>query len=352
MKKACLFLFVLLSSCKEGPSFSVEEVTVQSKVNNVSIAGTLTLPNGKGPFKGVILLAGTGKMDRDQTFEGHKFFKVLANYLAENGIASYRYDKRGVGESTGSFETATLEDFASDAFVALEFLKSHPKISEVGFIGQSEGGKVAPLATLNNNLCDFLVLMAPPGLPLDQASLNQTKAMLSARGISKDNIQKQLIIEAQIWNLVKSKKDIDSIRIEVEKTIRSNIDDYYYLKNVVKEGLEKAIIDEVNWFVNSLNFNEIHGPYYSSDFFKKIKCPVFILTGDKDLFVVYPEEFNYLKGLIETNREIKSTFKVYPNVNHLFQTCETGLYEEVSKISETINPHVMRDIANWIKGFN
>ena len=339
----CLFY---LYSC--GQSITTKEVEIINPIDNITLSGSLTLPKGPGPFPGVVLVAGTGKMDRDQTFEGHKFFKVLADYLAENGIASYRYDKRGVGKSSGDFKTATLKAFSSDAFEALKYLKSHSKISYAGFIGHSEGGKVAPMATLDNDVCDFLVLMAPPGLPADMSWPNMTETELRERGIKNEVIQKQIALEKQIWELVKTGDNIVQTREMVKDLIRNNIDDYHYIKNTHKEDLEQRIEEDANWFVDSINFDEMQN-YIDSKILSELNCPVFAITGDKDLFVVYPGEFDMVITLIKSNSEIESTFKVYPGLNHLFQNCETGLIEEVSQISETMDTQVMSDISEWIK---
>lgn len=348
MNKVLLILIFLIVSCEKQQSFTVEEVIVKNEADNISLAGNLTLPSGEGPFTGVVLVAGSGEMDRDETFHGHKFFKVLAEYLAKNGIASYRYDKRGVGASTGNFETATIRNFSSDALEALKFLKSHPRIAQAGFIGHSEGTKAASMATLNNNYCDFLVLMAPYALPSDQGFLRLTEAVLSARGIPREDIDKHINIESQIWELLKQDSSLKVIRVNAEHIIRTNLDDYHYLKNTKKEDLDNAISNDVKYFVNALNLDEIRN-YNEATFLSELKCPVFALTGNKDLFVVYPDDFNRVKELIESNPNIESTFKVYPNLNHLFQTCETGLVEEVSHIAETMNKQVLYDIAGWIK---
>lgn len=341
-----LFFSLYLYSC--GQYNTSQEVEIFNPIDNVTISGSLTLPKGPGPYPGVVLVAGTGKMDRDQTFEGHKFFKVLANYLAKNGIASYRYDKRGVGKSSGNFNTATLKAFSSDALEALKFLKSHSKISYAGFIGHSEGGKVAPMATLNNNVCDFLVLMAPPGLPSDKTLLNMTEAELRVKGLENDAIQKQIDIETQIWELVKTGNNIVQTKEMVKDLIHINIDHYYYLKDIKKEELDARIEQDANWFVNSVNFEEMQN-YIDSKMLSELNCPVFAITGDKDLFVVYPTEFDMVRTLLKSKTEIESTFKVYPGLNHLFQNCETGLIEEVSMISETMDSEVMADISEWIK---
>ena len=122
---------------------------------------------------------------------------------------------------------------------------------------------------------------------------------------------------------------------------------FYYLKGTNEEDLESEIQGQVDWFVNSINFDYFK-KYIDHEFFSDIKCPVFAITGDKDLFVVYPEEFDLIKSQLSSNKDYTNSFKVYPNVNHLFQTCETGLYEEVSQITETLNEQVMADIAEWI----
>lgn len=346
MKNLLLSLIVLFFGCEKQQSFSVEEIIVKNEEDKIELAGNLTLPDGEGPFPGVVLVAGTGPIDRDETFEGHKFFKVLAEYLAINGIASYRYDKRGVGGSTGDFSLVTIRDFSSDAFVALKFLKSHPRIDRAGFIGHSEGTKVTSMATLDNDYCDFLVLMAPYALPGDQGFLNQTEAILSAKGVTRENINKQLNIETQIWELLKKEESLETTRLKVQNLVRNNLDDYHYLKNTKSEDLEEAITSEANFFVTALNIDEVRN--YNDPFLSKLKCPVFALTGDKDLYVVYPNDFNRAKELIKSNAGIESTFKVYPSVNHMFQTCETGLYDEISQIRETMNEQVMADIADWI----
>ncbi|MBA0086907.1 MAG: alpha/beta hydrolase, partial [Acidobacteria bacterium Pan2503] len=101
-----------------------EQVTFANPKAQVSLAGTLTVPPGSGPFPAAILVAGSGPQDRDETVAGHRPFLVLADYLTRKGIAVLRYDKRGIGKSTGSFDQATSEDFASDAAAALAYLKS------------------------------------------------------------------------------------------------------------------------------------------------------------------------------------------------------------------------------------
>jgi dienelactone hydrolase len=104
-----------------------------------SLGASLILPPGAGPFPGVVFLHGSGPQPRDAN-------RWAAHALAEEGIASVIFDKRGVGESECSFEGATLEDLAHDGIAAASFLLNQPGVDAVGFAGHSQGGWIAPLA--------------------------------------------------------------------------------------------------------------------------------------------------------------------------------------------------------------
>jgi len=94
---------------------------------NGDTRGTLTIPQGAGPFPAALLLSGSGPQDRDEFLAGHRPMLVVADYLTRKGIVVLRYDKRGIGKSTGDFAKATTEDFAADAEAALAYLKNERK---------------------------------------------------------------------------------------------------------------------------------------------------------------------------------------------------------------------------------
>ena len=127
------------------------------------MSGTLTLPRGQANPPAVILIAGYGPHDRDLTGMGHKYFLVLADYLTRNGIAVLRFDKRGVGKSTGVYETATTKDFESDVQAGVSYLQTRNEINpqKIGLIGMSEGGLIASIVAAENRNVAYIVLMAP-----------------------------------------------------------------------------------------------------------------------------------------------------------------------------------------------
>ncbi|TDJ55085.1 MAG: alpha/beta hydrolase, partial [Planctomycetota bacterium] len=126
--------------------YTMRDVTVEHPDGH-TLAGTLTIPAGAGPFAAAVMITGSGPQDRDETLFGHKPFHVIADYLARNGIAVLRCDDRGTGESGGSFEGATTADFATDTLAAMQYLATVEGIDarRVGLIGHSEGGVIAPM---------------------------------------------------------------------------------------------------------------------------------------------------------------------------------------------------------------
>jgi hypothetical protein len=150
-----------------GPRpYTNHEVAFPSEDGSIKLAGTLSLPNGKGPFPAVVLVAAAGPEGRDEEAGGHLVFVVLADHLLRKGVAVLRYDKRGVGDSGGDFSKATFADLVSDADAAFRWLIARPEIdrAHVGMIGHSEGGSICPAVAAREPQVAFVVAMAGSGL--------------------------------------------------------------------------------------------------------------------------------------------------------------------------------------------
>ena len=164
---------------KKPYTYSAENVNFQNKKDEIVLAGTFTRPKAKGKYPVAILISGSGPQDRDETFSGHKPFLVLADHLTRQGIAVLRYDDRGFGESTGIHSKATTYDLATDAISALEYLKTRTDVDSknIGIIGHSEGGIIAPLAANRTNDVAFIVSLAGTGISGTELSVMQSKEM-------------------------------------------------------------------------------------------------------------------------------------------------------------------------------
>lgn len=150
-------------------SFEERPVQFRIEADDVRRVGTLTFPIGSGPWPSAIILNPSMPTDRDGTLGTLKFFKDLAEYLSQRGIAVLRMDDRGVGESTGNYFQSTLSDFAGDAAAAIEHLKAIDGIDrrKIGVIGLSQGGAVASIVASGESPVGFLVLLGSPGLPFN-----------------------------------------------------------------------------------------------------------------------------------------------------------------------------------------
>jgi pimeloyl-ACP methyl ester carboxylesterase len=128
------------------------------------LAGTLWLPDAPSPV-GVIMVGGSGPSDRNNDV----FFPPIRERLVAHGIAVLSYDKRGVGDSTGSWIAASIDDFAADAAAAYVTLRAQPEVSVAGFFGHSEGGWVVLRAAPACADLAFLVTNSTPGMtPVEQ----------------------------------------------------------------------------------------------------------------------------------------------------------------------------------------
>ena len=167
--------------------YQVREVSFAGGAPDVTLAGTLTIPEGKGPFPAVVLLSGSGAQDRDEALMGHRPFLVLADYLTRNGTAVLRFDDRGFARSTGNFAAATHEDFAADAMAAFKFLRSQDGIDPawVGLCGHSEGAIHAAIAAAADHDVAFVVMLAGVGVPVEQLLLRQRRDVMRSLGVDQ-----------------------------------------------------------------------------------------------------------------------------------------------------------------------
>ena len=320
--------------------YQEEEVTFANTPAGVNLAGTLTLPKGPGPFAAVVLIAGSGPQDRDGTIANHKPFLVISDYLTRKGIAVLRYDKRGVGGSTGSAERATTLDLASDAACAVDYLKSRKDVdaSKIGAIGHSEGAMIAPTLAASSNDLSWIVLLAAPATKGEDTLLNQSDLIARAGGLSDAQVLASLNFDKEAYDLVQKEQDSAVI---TEK-----------LKSLVKEsGLDSALPTAAldaqlhmmtsPWFRFFLSYDPMPD-------LKKTKCPVLALYGDKDLQV--PPKINapLLQKAFEEGGDTQAEVRELPDLNHLFQHAYNGSPTEYAAIDETFSPEALKMIGDWV----
>jgi uncharacterized protein len=200
-----------------------EEKTFPNEKARIVLAGTLTIPTGPGPFPAAILISGSGPHDRDELISGHHPFLVLADHLTRKGIAVLRFDKRGIGQSTGNYAAATSEDLANDAEAAIAYLKTRKEVDpkKIGLIGHSEGGIIAPIVATRSKDVAWIVLLAGPGLKGEETLLLQSELILRISGVNDGEISRTLAFNKQSYALVRQEKDPAELEAKLNDLVQS-----------------------------------------------------------------------------------------------------------------------------------
>jgi len=317
-----------------------EEVVFANAKAGVSLAGTLTMPRGAGPFAIAVLLCGSGPHDRDESHAGHRPFLVLADHLTRQGIAVLRYDKRGNGKSTGDYDQATSEDFASDAGAAIAFVKTRKEIDaqRIGLIGHSEGGILAPMLAAHSNDVSWIVLLAGPGLKGEDVLLSQSELIARAASLSEAQIASSLTFDRQAYALVREEKDRAALDGKLNELVKSS-----GMAGAMPPAALQAQFRMISspWFRFFLAYDPVPA-------LQKIKCPVLALNGDKDLQVSSKENLPTIQKALEEGGNADFQITELPGLNHLFQHCQSGSPTEYGAIEETMAPEALSNISKWV----
>ena len=333
---------------KEPFPYQSEDLVFKNEKAGIDLAGTLTLPQGKGPFPAVVLVTGSGPQNRNEELLGHKPFLLISDYLTRNGIAVLRFDDRGTFKSKGSFADATTFDFADDAEAAFDYLLGRKEIDphKIGIAGHSEGGMIAPIVAARNSKVAFIILLAGPGTTGEEILIQQERLISKAMGLSDDKILETRKENEKIFSVLKTEPDFNKAAKAITAMLEADIDS---LKDTSAEDKTKArkniltALMQVNnkWFRTFLVFD----PHV---YLKQVKCPVLALNGENDLQVPCDENIGEIEKTLKKAGNRKVTVKKFPGLNHLFQHSATGLPSEYGKIEETMSPEVLQVMKDWV----
>jgi uncharacterized protein len=339
--------------------YGVEEVRFENPEAGIRLAGTLTLPPGEGPWPAVVLVTGSGPQDRDETILGHKPFLVIADHLTRAGIAVLRYDDRGVAESEGDFEAGTTFDFAGDAAAAVAFLREHAAVDRdrVGIIGHSEGGLIAPLVATGRagsivppEAVAFVVLLAGPGESGGAVLLQQAEAISRAMGMPNDGVDQLLDFQRNMQAILRDEEDADARRAALEALLEQVLDGMEPEARV-EQGIPAG--QEEAWAEAQLSM--MASPWFRTFLLldprpalEALDVPVLGLFGELDLQVLPEPNRRAMAEALDRAPTRDVTLRVFPGLNHLFQTAETGAPSEYASIEETFAPAALDAIRDWI----
>lgn len=320
--------------------YSVENVVFHNSVSDIDLAGTITIPEGNGPFVGVVLVSGSGYQDRNEEIYDHKPFWVIADYLARHGVVVLRYDDRGVGESGGSKIDNTTKILSYDAAAAISYLKSRPEVKTAGICGHSEGGTIAFMLAAENPQIGFVISLAGTSVRGDEILLAQQSAIAKASNLSKEYISLVREANREVYDIVIASDSVDNT---LKEQLRA-----FYTSNPMTANLKGKLLDQqISVMTDPWLYFFIK--YSPQDDLSKIKVPILALDGTKDLQV--PADLNLPAILKATSGNPNVTVKYLNGLNHLFQHAGSGSPDEYPTIEETFSPEALQIMADWLVQF-
>lgn len=157
-----------------------QEVRFKNAAQGLELAGMLLVPDGHGPFPAAVIIHGSGTSRRDSGW-----CLTLCRYLQQNGVVVLLPDKRGSEQSEGNWRTASFEDLATDTVAAVAFLKKQnvANISDIGVVGLSQGGHIAPVVADNTQDIAFIVNIVGAAVPMHDLLVYEETHNLRELGI-------------------------------------------------------------------------------------------------------------------------------------------------------------------------
>ncbi|MGE8203257.1 alpha/beta hydrolase family protein [Heyndrickxia sp. NPDC080065] len=302
-----------------------EKVVIGSETK-YPLNGILTTPNEtKKLFPAVVLVHGSGPNNMDEKIGNNYPFKDLAEGLSEKGIAVLRYDKRTfvygkeMRKDTG---ISVKEETIEDAILAADFLRKDSRIdsNKIFIVGHSLGGMLAPrIDSEGGNFAGIIILGGSPR-KLEEIMMDQNNDVLNSL-----NKFLKMIAKKQI------------------AALSSKFGNIYNLSD--EEAKSTLVLGK---YVRAYYFKEM-GEHPSIQYLKEMDKPVFILQGDKDFQVSVQKDYNGYKNLLGDMPNV--TFKLYPNLNHLFMPSVYGEILKAKKeykVAQRVDKQVINDISDWI----
>lgn len=327
-----------------------EDVVFEGANTGLQYGATITIPKKKKHYPVAVLITGTGQQERNYSYAGHQLFTVLADHLAKNGIASIRVDDRGIGATTGDFETATTGDFVEDTKEAIAYLKRRKGIdtSFIGVIGHSEGGIIASMIAAQEKDVKFMISLSGVGVDGLTILKLQNEAILKSYNIPDSVVSKHMELYDKFFKVVYHSSDNQSLDSALRSTMKQwmSMQDSATLEAMkLLDGRDESLLYRYGrdakkpWYQYMIHYDP-------QNYLPVITIPVLAINGGSDIMVPAKENLENFKRLLINTSDV--TVKEYPGLNHMYQHCKTCLSAEMSDIEEVFAPEVLSDIGKWI----
>jgi uncharacterized protein len=300
-------------------TFDEQDVTLGA--GRLAVPGTLSLPHGPGPRPAVVLLAGSGPLDRDETLGRNKPFKDLAWGLASRGVAVLRFDKVTYAhprELSEARAVTVVEEYVPDALAAVDLLRRRPTLDaeRIFVLGHSLGGTVAPRVAAVEPSVAGLVILAGGTQPLHWAAVRQVRYLASLEPATA--AASEPVIEA----MSEQARLVDSPDLSPSTA-----------PNRLPFGVPASY-----WL-------DLRG-YRPVEVAAALDRPMLILQGGRDYQATVADDLAGWQAGLAHRPDV--TIRVYPPDNHMFFRGIGPSAPAEYEPAQHVDPAVVADIARWV----
>jgi fermentation-respiration switch protein FrsA (DUF1100 family) len=211
--------------------------------------------------------------------------------------------------------------------------------AQIGLIGHSEGGMIAPMVAAKSLDVAFIVLLAGPGVRSEEILYAQGEAIGKAMGASGDTRAKNRALQEQMFAVLRSESDAATIEKKMNALLSKTLPELTKQQQaLVNAQSEMALTPWFRYFIT----------YDPGPVLRKVKCPVLALNGELDLQVPAEQNLPAIEAALKAGGNKDYQVSKLAKLNHLLQTAETGSPAEYAKIEQTMAPVALDTMSNWI----
>jgi pimeloyl-ACP methyl ester carboxylesterase len=322
------------SSSAPNVAANPTEEAVRFTDGNITLAGTLVLPQGTARHPAVVLFHGSGPQSRDM---------VTARWFAAQGFAALAYDKRGVGESTGNFRAVPFMDICDDGLAALTYLKSRKEIDSqrIGVWGLSQGGWLGPLAASRSSDVAFVIAVSGPGVSPGEQMLVFYANELRAQGVAESDVEEATKLRRDVWHYLSSgegyaeaKREFDAARTKRwYHQVKSQQDDLFASLPTASD-VNKPDYPGLRWFKREMIYDPLPA-------LRALRVPSLFLFGSDDRLIPVEKSVAIIRQTLEQSGNRDFTIRVFDHADH-------GMYLAQGDQVGNLAPEYLSTMKSWL----
>ncbi len=295
---------------------------------DVQLAGTLLAPSTPGKHPAVILVHGSGPENRE-------FILPFARFLLRRGVAVLGYDKRGVGVSTGDWQTASFEVLAGDVVAAFDYLKTRKDIdaTRIGLLGVSQAGWIMPLAAVRARDLAFLISISGAGVPAAETTIDQARNEMTASGMKPQMVAEILALMKLQYRFAQSGEGWDEYA-----AARTAL--------AARMGRPPASFpgtrDDPYW--QSMRMTYFYDP---APTLRQLQTPVLAIFGELDNNILAEKNRAAWETALKAGGHRDYALRILPKANHYQWEAKAGNNAEMQSLQRFV-PEYFATIQEWL----